>query len=109
MVADVEQTTLDNGKLTQALEKRRAAMDKLAQEKDAAVRSHRQAQEELGPLRLELSVATKDLKKARVNCEAQQREIDRVDNQAQRQHEETAESAMGRIRVNGLRPVRTNG
>jgi hypothetical protein len=37
LVADVEQTTLDNGKLTQALEKRRAAMEKLAQEKDAAV------------------------------------------------------------------------
>jgi predicted nuclease with TOPRIM domain len=33
-------TTLDNGKLTQALEKRRAAMDKLAQELDAAVRHH---------------------------------------------------------------------
>jgi hypothetical protein len=49
-VADVEQTTLENGKLTQALENRRAAMEKLAQENDAAVRRHRQAQEELGPL-----------------------------------------------------------
>jgi chromosome segregation ATPase len=70
LVADVEQTTLDNGKLTQALEKRRAAMEKWAQEKDAAVRRHRQAQEELGPLWMELSVATKDLKKARANCDA---------------------------------------
>jgi chromosome segregation ATPase len=40
LVADVEQTTADNGKQTQALEKRRAAMDKVAQEKDAAVRRH---------------------------------------------------------------------
>jgi hypothetical protein len=39
-VADVEQMSKDNGKLTQALENRHAAMEKLAQEKDAAVRQH---------------------------------------------------------------------
>jgi chromosome segregation ATPase len=78
LVADVEQTTLENGKLTQALGKRRAAMDKLTQEKDAAVRRHRQVQEQLGPLRLELSVVTKDLEKARANRNAQQQEIDRL-------------------------------
>jgi chromosome segregation ATPase len=65
LVADVEQTTMDNGKLTQALENRHAAMEKLAQERDAAVRRYRQAQEELGPLRMELSVATKDVKRVR--------------------------------------------
>jgi chromosome segregation ATPase len=53
-------------------------MEKLAQEKDAVVRHHRQAQEELGPLRMELSVATKDLEKARATRNAQQREIDRL-------------------------------
>jgi predicted nucleic acid-binding Zn-ribbon protein len=65
LVADIEQTTLENGKLKQALEKQRTAMEKLTQEKDAAVRRHRQVQEQLGPLRMELSVTTKDLEKAR--------------------------------------------
>jgi predicted nuclease with TOPRIM domain len=37
LVADVEQTTKDDGKLTQALENRQSAMEKLAQETDAAV------------------------------------------------------------------------
>jgi hypothetical protein len=32
-----------------------------------------------------------------------------VENQAQRRRRNTAETAMGRIRVNGVRPVRTNG
>jgi hypothetical protein len=40
LVADVEQTTKDNAKLTQALENRHVAMEKLAQERDAAVRRH---------------------------------------------------------------------
>jgi hypothetical protein len=38
-------------------------MEKLAQERDVAVRRHRQAKEELDPLRMEFSVATKDLKR----------------------------------------------
>jgi chromosome segregation ATPase len=78
LVADVEQTTKDNGKLTQALENQHAAMEKLAHERDAAVRQHQQAQEELGPLRMELSMATKDLQKVRANQNLQQREIDRL-------------------------------
>jgi hypothetical protein len=45
-------------------------MEKLAQERDAAVRRHRQAQEELGALRMEMSVATKDLKRVRANYDA---------------------------------------
>jgi hypothetical protein len=32
-----------------------------------------------------------------------------VENQAQHRHEDTAEAAVGRIRVNGLRPVKTDG
>jgi chromosome segregation ATPase len=74
LVADVEQTMKEQ----QALQNRHAAMEKLAQERDAAVRRHRQVQEELGPLRMELSVATKELKKIRANFDAQQREIDRL-------------------------------
>jgi chromosome segregation ATPase len=78
LVSDVEGAYEDNGKLAQALANRNAETEKLAEERDVAVRCHRQAQEELGPLRLELSVATKDLKKVRVNQDAQQREIDRL-------------------------------
>jgi FtsZ-binding cell division protein ZapB len=64
LVAEVERTNEDNGRLKQAMSSRNAETDKLKQERDAAVRRHRQAQEELGPLRLELSVAVNDLKKA---------------------------------------------
>jgi hypothetical protein len=32
-----------------------------------------------------------------------------VENQAQRRREDTAEAAVGQIRVNGIRPVRTDG
>jgi FtsZ-binding cell division protein ZapB len=67
LVTDVERAHEDNGKLTQALANRNEETEKLMQEQDAAVRRHQQAQEELGPLRLELSVTTKDLKKARAN------------------------------------------
>jgi hypothetical protein len=51
---------------------------KLKQERDVAVQCHRQAQGELGPLRLELSVAVEHLKKARANHDRQQRDIDRL-------------------------------
>jgi chromosome segregation ATPase len=78
LVSDMERAHKDNGKLAQALENWNAEMEKLAQERDAIVRRHRQVQEELGPLRMELSVATKDLKKVRANQDLQQREIDRL-------------------------------
>jgi DNA repair exonuclease SbcCD ATPase subunit len=78
LVADVEQAHEDNGKLAKALENRNAAMEKLAQQRDAAVRRHRQAQEELGPLRMELSVVSQDLKKVRANQNSQQWEIERL-------------------------------
>jgi hypothetical protein len=63
-VADVERAHEDNVRLTQAMASRNTETEKLKQERDAAVRRHRQAQEELGPFRLELSVAVTDLKKA---------------------------------------------
>jgi predicted Holliday junction resolvase-like endonuclease len=76
LVVDVEQVHEENSKFTKALENRHAAMEKLAQERDAAVRRHPQAQEELGPLWMELSVATKDLQKVSATQNSQQREID---------------------------------
>jgi chromosome segregation ATPase len=78
LMSGVERAHEDNGRLAQALADQNAETEKLAQERDAAVRRHRQAQEELGPLRLELSLATKDLKKVRANQDAQQREIDHL-------------------------------
>jgi chromosome segregation ATPase len=78
LVADVERAREENVRLTQAMASRNAKTKKLTQEREAAVRRHRQAQGELGPLRLELSVAVKDLKKARANQDAQQRDIDRI-------------------------------
>jgi ABC-type nitrate/sulfonate/bicarbonate transport system substrate-binding protein len=54
VVSDMERAHEDNGKLAQALANQNAKTKKLAQERDAAVRRHRQAQEELGTLRLEL-------------------------------------------------------
>jgi FtsZ-binding cell division protein ZapB len=64
LVAEVERTNKENGKLKQAVESWNAETGKLKQERDAAVQWHQQAQEELGPLRMELSVAVADLKKA---------------------------------------------
>jgi predicted nucleic acid-binding Zn-ribbon protein len=63
LVADVGRAHDENARLTQAMASRNAETEKLKQERDAAVRRHRQTQEELGPLQLELSVAVKDLKK----------------------------------------------
>jgi predicted nucleic acid-binding Zn-ribbon protein len=76
LVAEVERTNEESGRLKQAMASRNAETDKLKQERDAAVRCHRQAQAELGPLRLELSVAKDDLKKARESRDAQQKESD---------------------------------
>jgi predicted nucleic acid-binding Zn-ribbon protein len=72
----VERTNEENGRLKQAMASRNAETEKLKQERDVAVRRHRQVQEELGPLRLELSVVVEDLKKARVNHDAQRWDID---------------------------------
>jgi hypothetical protein len=68
----------ENAMLKQAMTSRNAATDRLKQERADAVRHHRQAQEQLGPLRLELSVANEDLKKARACRDAQQQDIDRL-------------------------------
>jgi chromosome segregation ATPase len=70
-VTEVERTNEENARLKQAMTSPNAATEKLKQERDEAVRGHQQAQEELGPLRLELSVAVEDLKKARVNHDRQ--------------------------------------
>jgi chromosome segregation ATPase len=77
-MAEVERTNEENARLKQAMTSRNTTTDRLKQEQDEAVRRHRQAQEELGPLRLELSVVVDDLKTARVCRDAQQRDIDRL-------------------------------
>jgi hypothetical protein len=64
-VAEVERTNEENERLKQVMASRNADTNKLKQERDAAIRRHRQAQAELGTLRLELSVAHDDLQKAR--------------------------------------------
>jgi ERCC4-related helicase len=65
-VVDVESTTEENGRLKKVVENLNVETKKLKQERDTAVQRHRQAQEELGPLKMELSVAVEDLKNARV-------------------------------------------
>jgi chromosome segregation ATPase len=65
LVTEVERTNEENARLKQAMTSWNAATDRLKQECDEAVRRHRQPQEELGLLRLELSVVNEDLKKAR--------------------------------------------
>jgi hypothetical protein len=70
-VAEVERTNEENERLKQAMESRNVDTDKLKQERDAAIHHHREAQAELGPLQLELSVANDDLRKAQNNQDAQ--------------------------------------
>jgi chromosome segregation ATPase len=77
-VADIESTTEENGRLKQAVDSLNAETKKLKQEWDTAVRRHRQAQEELGPLQMELSVAVGDLKNARQIQGTHQKEVDRL-------------------------------
>jgi chromosome segregation ATPase len=76
LVSEVERTNEENDRVKQGLESRNAKTSKVKQEWDVAVRRHRQAQEELGPLRMELSVAVEDLKRAQANQDAQQWDTD---------------------------------
>jgi predicted nucleic acid-binding Zn-ribbon protein len=77
-VAEVERTNEENGWLKQAMASRNVEMGKLKSERDAAVRRQQEVREEIGPLKLELQVAFADLKTARSNSNAQQREINRL-------------------------------
>jgi predicted RNase H-like nuclease (RuvC/YqgF family) len=65
LVADVESTTEENGRLKKVIEILKAETKKLKQERETTVRRTRQVQEELGPLKMELSVAVEDLRKSR--------------------------------------------
>jgi hypothetical protein len=78
LVADVESTTEENGRLKQVVDSLNAETKKLRQERDTAVRRHQQAQEDLGPLKIELSVAIGDWKNAMTIQGMQQKEIDRL-------------------------------
>jgi hypothetical protein len=70
-VAEVERTIEENNMLRLATASLNAETGKLKQERDAAVQRHHQVLEELGPLRLELTVTIADLQKARSNGNTQ--------------------------------------
>jgi hypothetical protein len=53
LMADVESTAEENGRLKQAVESLTAETTKLKKEKEVAVQRARQIQEELGPLKME--------------------------------------------------------
>jgi hypothetical protein len=60
LVADVESTTEENGRFKKVVESLNVETKKLKQERDTAVRRHRQVQEEIGPLKMELSIVAED-------------------------------------------------
>jgi cell division protein FtsB len=63
-MVDVESTAAKNSWLKQEVMRLTTEVAKLHDEKDGAIRRARQFQEELGPLKMELSVSHKDLRKA---------------------------------------------
>jgi hypothetical protein len=78
LTADVESTTEENGQLKQAVECVTAETTKQKNDRDSAVRRAWQFQEGLGPVKMELSVALKDLRKAQSISNQRQKEIDRL-------------------------------
>jgi hypothetical protein len=76
LVSEVERTNEENTGLKLAMTVRNAEIDKVKQERDAAIRRHRQVQAELGIVQLELSVAKADVQKARTSRDEQIKEND---------------------------------
>jgi predicted nucleic acid-binding Zn-ribbon protein len=81
LVSEVERTNGENARLTQAMTDQNAELDKVRKERDAAVRRHRQSQEELGLVQLELTVAKDDVQKARASWDITMKENDRLRNE----------------------------
>jgi chromosome segregation ATPase len=77
-VAKVECTNEENIGLKQAMTVQNAELEKVRQEREAAIRRHRQAQAELGIVKLELTVAKDDVQKARAGRDEQMNENDRL-------------------------------
>jgi hypothetical protein len=67
LVSKVERTNEENTGLKQAMTIRNAELDKVKQERETAIRRHRQVQAELGIVKLELSVVKPDVQKARTS------------------------------------------
>jgi hypothetical protein len=78
LVSKVERTSEENTGLKQAITVRNAELDKVRQEREATIRRHRQAQAELGIVKLKLMVAKDDVQKARTGREEQMKENDRL-------------------------------
>jgi chromosome segregation ATPase len=86
LVVEVERNNEENGRLKQDMVSGNVETGNLKSERDAAVRRHQQVCEEIDPLKLELQVAFADLKTARSNSNAQQREINRLTAELGRRH-----------------------
>jgi uncharacterized coiled-coil DUF342 family protein len=78
LIADVESTANENGQLKQEVASLIAEAAKLKDEKDGTIRRAQQFQEELGPVKMELTMALKDLGKARSLNKERQKEVDRL-------------------------------
>jgi hypothetical protein len=81
LVSEVERTNEENTGLKQAMTVRNAELDKVRQEREAAIRRHRQVQAEMSIVQMELSVAKSDVEKARTSRDAQLKENDRLRNE----------------------------
>jgi chromosome segregation ATPase len=81
LVAEVERTNEENTGLKQAMTDQNAELDKVRKERDAAVCRHRQAEAELGIVKLELTVAKDDVQKARAGQDEMMKENDRLRNE----------------------------
>jgi hypothetical protein len=80
LVSEVERTNEENNGLKQAMIVRNAELDKVKQEREAAIRRHRQVQAKLGIVKMELSVAKADVEKPLTSRDAQIKENDRLRN-----------------------------
>jgi chromosome segregation ATPase len=78
LVSEVERTNEENTRLKQAMTVQNAELDKVRQEREVAIRRHRQAQAKLSIVKLELTVAKDDVQKARIGRDEQMKENDRL-------------------------------
>jgi hypothetical protein len=81
LVSEVERTNEENTGLKQAMTVRNAELDKVRQEQEVAICRHRQAQAELGIVKLELTVAKDDVQKARAGRDEPMKENNRLRNE----------------------------
>jgi hypothetical protein len=78
LTADVESMAAENNRLQQEVGRLTAEATKLHEERDGDVRRALQFQEELGPLKLELTVSHKDVRQARIVNRELQNNVERL-------------------------------